>query len=299
MIKEITAKTLISRVSGIDSIFGLDYGMNLYRGCQHRCIYCDSRSMCYGIEDFDGDVLVKTNALDLLRDELPRKRRKGIIGTGSMNDPYMPLEEQTTLTRRALEIIAAHGFGVHVVTKSDLVIRDIDVLQRIAHVSAAVSLTITAADDKLSQIIEPGAPPSSSRFRAMRRLSQAGIETRLALMPILPFIEDSWANVSAIIEEAHRCGAKVVIPWMGMSLRDRQRAYFYAQLDESFPGLRERYQAEYGQAYACASPHSKDLYHRAHELCARLGIATQVKPLLSPTVETLGLFDQGQQVELP
>jgi len=291
MIKEIRAKTLVSRVSGIDSIFGLDYGLNLYRGCQHRCIYCDSRSLCYGIENFDGDVLIKVNAIEVLCDELSRKRKRGIIGTGSMNDPYMPLEEQTALTRRALETIATYGFGVHVITKSDLVLRDIDVLKTISRVSAAVSLTITTADDALSKIIEPGAPPSSSRFRAMKRLSEAGIETRLALMPTLPFIEDSWENVSAIIEEAHSCGVKVIIPWFGMSMRNRQRDYFYDRLDESFPGLRGRYEATYGDAYACPSPHSKDLYRRTQELCARLGIATQVRPMLAPNAEELRLFD--------
>jgi len=236
-------------------------------------------------------VLIKVNAIDLLKGELSRKRKKGIIGTGSMNDPYMPLEEQVKLTRRTLETIAEYRFGVHVITKSDLVVRDIDVLQKISRVSAAVSLTITTADDDLSKVVEPGAPPSPARFRAMRRLSAAGVETRVALMPTLPFIEDSWANVSAIVEESHRCGARVIIPWFGMSMRDRQRAHFYARLDESFPGLRKRYEATYGEDYACPSPRAEDLYRRAQELCARLGIATQVKPLLAPRAEELRLFD--------
>jgi len=292
MIKDIVAKTLLSRVLGIDFVFVLDYGLNLYRGCQHRCIYCDSRSLCYGIENFDNEVLVKVNAIELLRDELSRKRKKGIIGTGSMNDPYMPLEEQTTLTRRALETIATFGFGAHVITKSDLVLRDIDILQKISHVFAAVSLTITTADDALAKIVEPGAPPSSARFRAMKRLSEAGIETRLALMPTLPFIEDSWENVSAIVEQAHACGVKAIIPWFGMSMRNRQRDYFYARLDESFPGLRQRYESMYGEAYACPSPASKELYRRTNKLCATLGIATQVKPLLAPTATELPLFDE-------
>jgi len=178
-----------------------------------------------------------------------------------------------------------------VITKSDLVVRDIDLLQKISRVSAAVSLTITTADDDLSKVVEPGAPPSSARFRAMRRLSAAGVETRVALMPTLPFIEDSWANVSAIVEESHRCGARVIIPWFGMSMRDRQRAHFYARLDESFPGLRKRYEATYGEDYVCPSPRAEDLYRRAQELCARLGIATQVKPLLAPRAEELRLFD--------
>jgi len=291
MIKEITAKTLVSRVSEIDTIFGLDYGMNLYRGCQHHCIYCDSRSLCYEIENFDGDVLIKANAIELLQDELARKRKVGIIGTGSMHDPYMPLEETTMLTRRALETIAGYGFGVHVITKSDLVIRDIDVLKKIARVSAAVSLTITAAEDSLSRIVEPGAPPSSSRFRAIKRLADAGIETRLALMPVLPFIEDNWENVSAIVEQAHSCGVQVIIPWFGMSMRNRQRDYYYARLDESFPGLRHTYEATYRDNYACPSPHAKELQRRTAELCEELNIATRVKPLLAPTAQRLRLFE--------
>lgn len=291
MIKQITAKTLVSRVSGTDTFFGLDFGLNLYRGCQHRCIYCDSRSECYGIEHFDHDILVKSNAIALLRDELPRKRKKGIIGTGSMNDPYMPLEERLELTRRALETIAEFGFGVHIITKSDLVVRDIDVLQRIARVAAAVSFSITTTDDRLAKVLEPGAPPSTARFRAMRRLSTAGIETRVALMPILPFIEDTWSNVSSIIEEAHRCGASVVIPWFGMSMRDRQRAYYYDRLDESFPGLRARYQAMYGDAYSCPSPNAEDLARRAKNLCVKHHLAMKVKPMLAPTAEKLRLFE--------
>jgi len=292
MIREIRAKTIVSRVSGIDTYFGLDYGMNLYRGCQHHCIYCDSRSLCYGIEDFDGEVLIKTNAIDLLRDELPRKRRKGIIGTGSMHDAYMPAEEKVGLTKRALEAIADYGFGVHVVTKSDLVLRDIPLLKRIARYhTAAVSLTITTNDDELSKKLEPGAPPSSARFRALKMLSEAGIETRVALMPSLPFIEDTEGNVVAIVEKAHRCGVQAIVPWFGMSMRDRQRAHFYEKLDGLFPGLKDRYIETYGDAYNCPSLSADALYKRFHELCAEYGIATSVKPSLKPRPEQPGLFD--------
>jgi DNA repair photolyase len=290
MIKEITAKTLVSRVGGLDTYFGLDYGMNLYRGCQHRCIYCDSRSECYGIEAFDRDVLVKVNAIDLLRDELPRKRRRGIIGTGSMNDPYMPIEEEIRLTRRALEVIAEQGFGVHVLTKSDLVLRDVDVLRRISRVAATVSFTITTIDDDLSKRIEPYAPPTSARFRALERIAAAGIETRIALMPTLPFIEDTWENVSAIVERGRETGVKAIIPGFGMSMRDRQRAYFYRRLDELFPGLRARYEAAYGNDYSCPSPNAKELGRRFSEQCEAHGIATFVRPYLAPTGEQLPLL---------
>jgi len=290
MIKEIRAKTLVSRVQGIDTYFGLDYGMNLYRGCQHRCIYCDSRSLCYGIERFDEDVLVKANAIDFLREELGRKRRKGIVGTGSMHDPYMPLEERTQLTRKALEVIAAYGFGVHVITKSDLVLRDIDLLQKIARASAAVSLTITTADDALAKKIEPGAPVSSVRFLALRKLSSAGIEVRVAMMPTLPFLEDSWENVSAIVEEAYRCGVRTIVPWFGMSMRDRQREHYYRKLDELFPGLRRRYESDFRGDYMCLSPNASELAARFRERCLELGIAMEVRPMLSPTAQHLPLF---------
>ncbi len=289
MIKEIRAKTLVSRVKGIDTYFGLDYGMNLYRGCQHRCIYCDSRSECYGIENFDGDVLVKVNAVDLLRSELPRKRKRGIIGTGSMNDPYMPLEEKFGLTRRALEVIAEQGFGVHVLTKSDLVLRDVPILKRIGRVAAAVSMTITTIDDELAKIVEPGSPPSSARFRALEALAEQGIETRIALMPTLPFIEDDWANVSAIVDRAHECGVKAIIPWFGMSMRDRQRAYFYRRLDKHFPGLRATYEKTYGHDYMCPSPNAKELFDRFAERCASYEITIAVRPHLAPTAEQLPL----------
>jgi len=293
MIREICAKTIVSRVQGIDTYFGLDYGMNLYRGCQHHCIYCDSRSLCYGIDDFDGEVLIKTNAIDLLRDELSRKRRKGIIGTGSMHDAYMPLEEKVGLTKRALEVIAEFGFGVHVVTKSDLVLRDIPILKKISRYhTAAVSLTITTIDDELSKKIEPGAPPTSARFRALKELSNAGIETRIALMPTLPFIEDTEENVVAIVEEAHRCGVQAIVPWFGMSMRDRQRAYFYAKLDALFPGLKDRYIETFGENYNCPSPNADALYQRFHVLCTQHGIATSVKPTLAPNPEQPGLFDE-------
>ena len=292
VIKKIQAKTLVSRVRGLDAYFGLDYGMNLYRGCQHHCIYCDSRSLCYGIEAFDRDVLIKANAIDLLEAELARKRKKGIVGTGSMNDPYMPLEAETELTGRALAVIARHGFGAHVVTKSDLVLRDVPTLQRIGRTARSiVSLTITTIDDALSKKLEPGAPPSSARFRALEALSDAGIEARVALMPTLPFIEDNWENVSAIVEQAHVSGVQAIVPWFGMSMRDRQRAYFYDRLDELFPGARRQYEELYGENYSCPSPRANQLFKQFERLCSERGIAISVQPSLAPTGEQLELFD--------
>ena len=230
-VRGIQAKVLVSRVKQPDNWFGLKYNMNLYRGCQHQCIYCDSRSECYQIENFNTDVLVKANAIDLLRKELASKRVKGTIGTGSMNDPYMPLEEKLNFTGRALAVIAEFHFPVHVMTKSDLVLKDLDTLCQINRVYAAVSFTITTADDELAKKLEPGAPLVSERFRAMKTLADHDIHTGVTMMPILPFIEDDEENIRRIVEQAHAHGAAYIIPWFGMSLRDRQRAYYYDKLD--------------------------------------------------------------------
>jgi DNA repair photolyase len=285
MHREIEAKVLLSHVKQPDTWFGLKYNMNLYRGCQHRCIYCDSRSECYQIDDFDGEVLVKANALELLRDELSRKRVKGVIGLGSMNDPYMPLERRLELTRRALAIIAEFGFPVHVITKSDLVVRDLDLLRRISRVYASVSFTVTTADDDLAAKVEPFAPRPSARFAAMRALADAGVQTGVTMMPILPFIEDTRENLAAIVTQAAESGARYVLPWLGMSLRDRQRAYYYRQLERHFPGLRARYKRTYGERYSCDVPNAAALYRYVEALVEQHGLVTEF-PQYAPQAAT-------------
>ncbi len=291
MIKDIQAKTLLARVKGPDEWFGLYYNFNLYRGCGHHCIYCDSRSECYQIEDFDGEILVKANAVELLRKELGSKRVVGTIGTGSMNDPYMPLEVVKQLTRRALEVIAESGFPIHIITKSDLVLRDLDLLKQVAQTYAAVSFTVTTADDDLAKVLEPGAPVSSRRFSAMRKLSENGILTGLTLMPVLPFIEDTEANIRRIIELAHEHGAGYIIPAFSVTLRDRQRAYFYSKLDKHFPGLRIRYERAFGERYSAHSPNSARLEKLFRELCAQYGIAAKM-PVFLPQKRLRRVTDQ-------
>jgi DNA repair photolyase len=250
--------------------------MNLYRGCSHQCIYCDSRSECYQIENFT-DVLVKVNAIDLLRQELPRKRVKGTIGTGSMGDPYLPLEATRNLTGQALEVIAQHQFPLHALTKSDLVLRDLETLREIKRVYAAVSFTITTADDDLGKKLEPGAPIVSRRFAAMAQLAAAGILTGVLLMPVLPFIEDNAENITAIVTRAHECGAAYVLASFGMTLRDRQRAYYYTQLDRLFPGLRKQYEQRFGARYFAAANEAHRLEQIFYEQCDRYGIATRMR----------------------
>jgi len=293
MIKEITARTLLSSSKHPDPWFGVKYTMNLYRGCQHQCIYCDSRSECYQIEDF-ADILVKANAIELLKKELPSKRARGTIGLGSMNDCYMPVEERYRLTRQALELVARHRFPVHIITKSDLVLRDTDLLAEIGKIYAAVSFTITTTDDELAAKLEPGAPSPSRRYQAIKTLSDQGIYTGITLMPVLPFIEDNVANTSAIVDRAREAGAKYIIASFGMTMRDRQRAYYYDHLDRLFPGLREKYEKRFGDQYSCGAPNAGNLEKTFREACARHGIATRMIQFTteSPQLQ-LGLFDPG------
>lgn len=288
--KEIQAKVLIAHIKQPETWFGLHYNMNLYNGCQHRCIYCDSRSECYGLDHFDTEIRIKVNAIELLRDELSRKRFRGVIGLGSMNDPYMPLEAEVNLTGRALDVIREFRFPVHLLTKSDLVLKDLETLREIARVYASVSFTITTVDEDLAAKVEPGAPRPSARLAAMRVLADNGIQTGVTMMPILPFIEDNEEAITAIVEQAAAHGASYIIPWMGMSMRDRQRDYYYRQLDRHFPGLREAYQRVYGNRYQCDVPYAKKLYAIFGVLCERCGVASRL-PLYEPqAAQQLSLF---------
>lgn len=289
MIKEITAKTLLNPVRQPDTWFGLKYNMNLYRGCQHQCIYCDSRSECYQIENFN-DVLVKVNAIELLRDELSRKRVKGTIGTGSMNDPYMPLEARRNLTGQALGVIAEFRFPVHIITKSDLVLKDLDTLQDINRVYAAVSFTITTADDDLGMKVEPGAPPVSARYAAMQKLASRGILTGVTLMPVLPFIEDNKDNIRAIVERAHHNGASYIIPSFGMTLRDRQREYYFNELDRFFPGLKMKYEKRFGNRYFCPANNLFLLENEFKSQSEKYGLATRLPRYFTQRGEQLKLL---------
>lgn len=289
MVKETVAKTLLSSVKQPDTWFGLKYNMNLYRGCQHQCIYCDSRSECYQIENFI-DIIVKSNALALLDKELSRKRIKGTIGTGSMNDPYMPIEREINLTGRALKIIAKHRFPVHILTKSNLVIRDLDTLLEINKIYSAVSFSVTTANDDLGLKLEPGASLVSDRFKAMKVLASNGIMTGVTMMPILPFIEDTIENIIGIIRKAYESGASYIIPAFGMTLRDHQRNYYYQKLENLFPGIKLKYENYYHEKYSCTVPNVKELEQVFYESCSKYGIMTKIKSYITPADEQLNLL---------
>ncbi|WP_371381360.1 radical SAM protein [Sporomusa aerivorans] len=279
--KLIPAKTVISGYETCDAWFGKNYNMNIYKGCCHGCIYCDSRSDCYRIENFD-EVRAKENALTLLARELAAKRRTGVIGTGAMSDPYNPLEKEHCLTRGALVLIDTYRFGVAIATKSDLITRDIDVLASIReHSPVLVKITITTADDILCKRIEPNVADASRRFSAIRRLAGRGIFTGILLMPVLPFLEDNEQNIRAIIRLAHETGAGFIYPAFGVTLRQNQREWYYKKLDEHFPGLKQKYVNQFGNAYECRSPNARGLWQFFQKECDRLGILYKMQDIIA------------------
>lgn len=256
------------------TILSAHNGMNIYRGCQHGCIYCDSRSACYGMDHDFEDIEVKENALELLDAALRRKRRRCMIGTGSMSDPYMPLENELGYTRRALELIHRHGFGATVLTKSDAVLRDLELLSAINEsAKAVVQMTLTTCDEALCRIIEPGVCGTQARFRALMKLCEAGIPTVIWLCPILPYINDSVDNIRGILDYCAQAGVYGIVNFgMGLTLRQGSREYCYRMLDRHFPGLKERYMREYGMAYELPSPRAARLEAIFRETCEKAGI---------------------------
>jgi len=256
----VTAKNIVFKTKKPAAWFGADYNMNIYRGCSHGCIYCDSRSSCYRETDFD-TIKVKQDALRIIRDDLRRKVKRGVVATGAMSDPYNPLEHELKLTRNALELINAYQFGVAIDTKSSLVTRDKDILHDIkSHSPVIVKITITTCDDDLCRKIEPRAPSATNRFAALKALSESGIFCGVLMMPILPYINDTKENIEGLIRRAKESGARFVYPSFGMTLRDGNREYYYEKLDAEFPSLREKYEKRYGLRYNCSSPKAESLW---------------------------------------
>lgn len=249
-------------------------GMNLYRGCSHGCIYCDSRSRCYHMEHDFEDIEVKENAIDLLEHALKHKRKKCMIGTGAMTDPYIPLELEIGNVRKALHLIYEYGHGVTVHTKSDRVLRDLDLLQKInERTKCVVQMTLTTYDEVLCKKIEPNVSTTKERFEALKQLRDAGIPTVVWLSPILPFITDTQENICGILDmciEARVYG--VICFGMGLTLREGNREYFYAQLDRLFPRLKEKYIRTYGNQYMIESPDRGLLMKVFYRRCGEGGI---------------------------
>ena len=275
----IQAKTIVTKTKS-SAWFGSDYNMNIYRGCCHGCIYCDSRSECYQVHDFE-TVKAKENALEIIDNELKRKKKKGVIATGSMSDPYNPFERKNELTRNSLKIVNANRFGIAIASKSSLITRDIDILSDVKEHSPVIAkITITTADDDLCKKIEPHATEVKDRFAAIRSLADAGIYCGILLMPVLPFINDNRSNILDIVRRAGGNGAKFIYAMFGVTLRDIQREYFYERLDDLFPNIRQKYISNYGSRYNCISPKAKGLWDVFRTECIKLGISYRMDDII-------------------
>lgn len=251
-------------------------GVNIYRGCQHGCIYCDSRSKCYNMtHDFE-DIEVKQNALTLLKDALLKKRKKCMIGTGSMSDPYMPLEGELQYTRGFLQLLDYHGFGGTIITKSDLVLRDLDLIKSINQKAKFVlQMTMTTFDEDLCKILEPNVATTKRRAEVLNVMRDNDIPTVVWLSPILPFINDNADNINGILDYCIEAKVKGIICFgMGMTLRDGNREYFYQKLDEHFPGVKEKYKRLYGDSYMVNSFANSKLMKIFYDRCKQHGIMT-------------------------
>lgn len=269
-------------------------GMNIYRGCTHGCIYCDSRSLCYGFTHAFEDIEVKENAPELLEKALASKRKKCMIATGSMSDPYLPLEERLQLTRSCLDIIDRYEFGVTLLTKSDRVLRDMDRLKSIhRHSKAVVQMTLTTYDDALCRVVEPNVCPTSARVEALKRFRDEGIPTVVWLCPILPYINDTEENISGILDQCMDAGVKGILNFgMGLTLRDGNREYYYAALDRHFPGLKEKYIRRYGNAYEIASDNTPKLTKLFADRCRAAGILWETEKIFEYLRKYESRYDQ-------
>ena len=285
----IPAKHILIR-SKSTAWFGTDHTVNLYRGCCHGCLYCDSRSDCYRNPNFDR-VTAKADALRILRDELARKVRPAFIGMGAMSDPYNPFEEGLLLTRHALELIDAYDCGVSVDTKSDLIVRDVDLYQSIqAHSPVICKLTVTTVDEELAAKVEPRAPSPARRLEAIRKLAEAGLFCGVLLMPVLPFLEDRPEQVLSVVDRAADVGAKFIYSGFGVTMRQGQREYFLRELDRAFPEehLSRRYLARYGDRYRCPSPRARELWEVFTARCRERGLLYQMPHIVSAATRGYG-----------
>lgn len=280
----IPAKTIVSGYKENPNWFGINYGMNIYKGCCHGCIYCDSRSNCYQIIEFDR-VRIKENSTEIIKKELKSKKTKGVVGTGAMSDPYNPFEEKFMLTREALKAVDENRFGISIATKSDLVTRDIDILKKIqSHSPTIIKITITTYDDNLCKKVERNVCPTSKRFEALKNLSDNGIYAGVLLMPILPFINDNEDNIKNIIKKAYESGAKFVFTYgLGVTLRQNQREYYFEQLRKIFPdeNLDKKYEKIYGESYENGARNYEHLCNVFKEECEKYNLLYKMKDIIN------------------
>ncbi len=292
----VKTRTIMTKSDQGEKWFGIDYHMNLYKGCSFGCIYCDSRSDCYHINNFD-EVKSKVDALEILESELASKGYRGVVSFGTLSDPYNPEEKSLEITRNALKLIAKYGFGVSIDTKSDLILRDIDILQEIAlNNSVIIKISISVADDDMAKKLEPNVISSTKRFEVLKALTEASLYAGVLLTPVLPFLTDTEENIRAIISKSSNANARFIYTKMGMNLRTNQRTYYYQKLDELYPGLSSDYEAVYGNKYFCSSLQYRHLMELFLKLCHQKGILTEMEDIIKdykkvvPMNEQISLF---------
>ncbi len=295
-----TAKTILRRHKRVDSWFLSRYGMNLFRGCTHACAYCDGRAEQYRVPGvFDRDIQVKENAAEVLAREIdPSRRRKPmkrgfVLLGGGVSDSYQPLERQVQITRSVLEVLAESAFPVHVLTKSNLVLRDLDLLLHINERRTLVSMSLSTVDDELARVFEPGCPSPTERLAALRKLGEAGIATGVFLMPVVPGMSDSAAQIDAAVAAAKDAGVSFVT-FGGMTLKPgRQTSHFMEVMQRhdaaGVPGVQALYD---GNQWG----HPPKAYHA--ELNRRFGLAVQrhaMPPRIPPHL-WWPFFDENDRV---
>ena len=250
-------------------------GMNLYRGCTHGCIYCDSRSACYQMKHDFEDIEVKRNAPSILESQIRRKRQPCMISTGAMTDPYIHLEQELKVTRQCLEVIEKRGFvGLTILTKSARIMRDIDLLYSInAKTKCVVQMTLTTFDEDLCRVIEPNVSTTYERFEVLKTMQKAEIPTVVWLTPILPFINDSEENLRGVLDYCVRAGVVGIITFgFGTTMREGSRDYYYNKLDEHFPGMKQKYIETFGRDYECRVSNHRKLQAVYIDICKKHGI---------------------------
>ena len=262
-------------------ILSAQNGMNIYRGCTHGCIYCDARSTCYQMQHAFEVIEVKINAPELLEQALRRKRKKCMIGTGAMSDPYLHLEKNLRLTRRCLELIDEYGYGLSIQTKSDMILRDLDLLKRINRkIKCVVQMTLTTYEEDLCRILEPQVCTTKRRIEVLNIMKEEGIPTIVWMTPILPFINDTKENIQHLLEECQKAEVYGIMTFgIGVTLRDGDRQYFYQKLDQHFPGMKERYIRTYGNAYELPVPQEKELMNLVRRECIKAGMEYRTNQL--------------------
>ena len=292
----IKTKTIMTRSSQGSRWFGIDYHMNLYKGCPFGCIYCDSRCETYRIDHFD-EVRIKENSLEILEEELKSKGLKGVVSFGTLSDPYNPEEEHLELTRKALELIKQYKFGVSIDTKSDLILRDLDLLKEISlNNNVIIKISITTHDDSLAKKIEPHVISSTKRFEVLKKLRENGLYAGVLMTPVLPFLTDTEDNILGMIQKSKEAGAKFIYTKMGMTLRTNQREYYYQALDQLYPGLKEDYQAVYGNKHICNTLQFRHLMELFLKTCSKNNILTDMDAIIQdykkevPQNEQMRLF---------